>query len=140
MHDSVLSLNICPVCGLELTLRGGYMTSWRTVRVVFLFGNVSNSGRIFAVGMRACHAGYLWAYFSLVSLVFLTIMLTATYVKWTAGLRNATTYLICVESHTSYFIQKLEIQWGPPLWSSGQSSWLQIRRLEFDSRHYQKKK
>jgi hypothetical protein len=29
---------------------------------------------------------------------------------------------------------------GPPLWSSGQSSWLQIRRPGFDSRHYQKKK
>jgi hypothetical protein len=27
----------------------------------------------------------------------------------------------------------------PPLCSSGQSSWLQIRRPEFDSRHYQKK-
>jgi hypothetical protein len=27
----------------------------------------------------------------------------------------------------------------PPLWSSGQSSWLQIRGLGFDSRHYQKK-
>jgi hypothetical protein len=27
----------------------------------------------------------------------------------------------------------------PPLWFSGQSSWLQIRRPEFDSRHYQKK-
>jgi hypothetical protein len=26
---------------------------------------------------------------------------------------------------------------GPPLWSSGQSSWLQIRRPGFDSRHYQ---
>jgi hypothetical protein len=29
---------------------------------------------------------------------------------------------------------------GPPLWSSGQSSWLQIRRPGFDSRRYQKKK
>jgi hypothetical protein len=29
---------------------------------------------------------------------------------------------------------------GPPLWSSAQSSWLQIRRPEFDSRHYQKEK
>jgi hypothetical protein len=29
---------------------------------------------------------------------------------------------------------------GPPLWSSGQSSWLQIRRPGFNSRHYQKKK
>jgi hypothetical protein len=28
---------------------------------------------------------------------------------------------------------------GPPLWSSGHSSWLQIRRPGFDSRHYQKK-
>jgi hypothetical protein len=28
----------------------------------------------------------------------------------------------------------------PPLWSSGQSSWLQIRRPGFDSTHYQKKK
>jgi hypothetical protein len=27
-----------------------------------------------------------------------------------------------------------------PLWSSGQSSWLQIRMPGFDSRHYQKKK
>jgi hypothetical protein len=27
-----------------------------------------------------------------------------------------------------------------PLWSSDQSSWLQIRRPEFDSRHYQEKK
>jgi hypothetical protein len=29
---------------------------------------------------------------------------------------------------------------GPPLWSSGQSSWLQIRRPGSDSRHYQRKK
>jgi hypothetical protein len=29
---------------------------------------------------------------------------------------------------------------GPPLWSSGQSSWLQILRPGFDSRHYQEKK
>jgi hypothetical protein len=28
----------------------------------------------------------------------------------------------------------------PSLWSSGQSSWLQIRRPGFDSRHYQEKK
>jgi hypothetical protein len=29
--------------------------------------------------------------------------------------------------------------YGLPLWSSGQSSWLQIRRPGLDSRHYQKK-
>jgi hypothetical protein len=28
----------------------------------------------------------------------------------------------------------------PPLWSSGQGSWLQIRMPGFDSRHYQEKK
>jgi hypothetical protein len=35
---------------------------------------------------------------------------------------------------------KAIIETRPPLWSSGQSSWLQIRRPGFDSRHYQKKK
>jgi hypothetical protein len=29
------------------------------------------------------------------------------------------------------------VLFGPPLWSSDQSSWLQIRRSGFDSRHYQ---
>jgi hypothetical protein len=37
-----------------------------------------------------------------------------------------------------YFMLNQSIR--PPLWSSGQSTWLQIRRLGFDSRHYQKKK
>jgi hypothetical protein len=41
-------------------------------------------------------------------------------------------------SFTAFFIL-LYSHW-PPLWSSGQSSWLQIRRPGFDSRHYQKKK
>jgi hypothetical protein len=39
----------------------------------------------------------------------------------------------------SYFIY-CGVKCWPPLWSSGQSSWLQIRRPRFDSRHYQKKK
>jgi hypothetical protein len=30
-------------------------------------------------------------------------------------------------------------EFGPPMWSSGQSSWLQIRMPGFDSRHYHKK-
>jgi hypothetical protein len=38
------------------------------------------------------------------------------------------------------FMWILYSKWLPPLWSSGQSSWLQIRRPGFDSRHYQKKK
>jgi hypothetical protein len=39
---------------------------------------------------------------------------------------------------TYYEHKKLYLR--PPLWSSGQSSWLQIRRPWFDSWHYQKKK
>jgi hypothetical protein len=35
--------------------------------------------------------------------------------------------------------QLYDMRTRPPLWSSGQSSWLQIRRPGFDSRHYQKK-
>jgi hypothetical protein len=34
----------------------------------------------------------------------------------------------------------LVYEYRPPLWPSGQSSWLQIRRPRFDSRQYQKKK
>jgi hypothetical protein len=51
----------------------------------------------------------------------------------------------CIMSVTSteplngFFFMMLDVG-GPPLWSSGQSSWLQIRRPGFDSRHYQKKK
>jgi hypothetical protein len=37
------------------------------------------------------------------------------------------------------FIKSIKLLW-PPRWSSDQSSWLQIRRPGFDSRHYQKKK
>jgi hypothetical protein len=48
-------------------------------------------------------------------------------------------------THNSIFTNPPNIKayitvFGPPLWSSGQSSWLQIRRPGFDSRHYQKKK
>jgi hypothetical protein len=38
-----------------------------------------------------------------------------------------------------YYYYYYYYYYGPPLWSSGQSSWLQNRRPGFDSRHYQKK-
>jgi hypothetical protein len=41
-------------------------------------------------------------------------------------------FLKCIAFIISYILN------GPPMWSSGQSSWLQIRRPGFDSRHYQK--
>jgi hypothetical protein len=34
-------------------------------------------------------------------------------------------YCLCIE------------EWRPPMWSSGHSSWLQVQRTGFDSRHYQ---
>jgi hypothetical protein len=38
--------------------------------------------------------------------------------------------------YSFYFHYKYTLH-GPPLWSSGQSSWLQIQRPGFDSRQYQ---
>jgi hypothetical protein len=38
--------------------------------------------------------------------------------------------IICDQRKTSV------CTFGPPLWSSGQSSWLQIQRSELDSRRY----
>jgi hypothetical protein len=40
-------------------------------------------------------------------------------------------------NNNNYYYYYLYIILGPPLWSSGESSWLQIRRPGFDSRHYQ---
>jgi hypothetical protein len=41
-----------------------------------------------------------------------------------------------VSRHNSFFLCAV-MQIGPPLWSSGLSSWLQIPRSGFDSRRYQ---
>jgi hypothetical protein len=40
-----------------------------------------------------------------------------------------------VNSVSDNFLIRVNIR--PPLWSSGQGSWLQIQRSGFDSRHYQ---
>jgi hypothetical protein len=40
--------------------------------------------------------------------------------------------IICYYSNS-----KLSTEEGPPLWSSGQSSWLRIQGCGFDSRRYQ---
>jgi hypothetical protein len=40
-----------------------------------------------------------------------------------------------LEDNIKVYFKKVD--WGPPLWSSGQSSWLQIQISGFDSRHYQ---
>jgi hypothetical protein len=39
-------------------------------------------------------------------------------------------------NYENYFLVRC-VAFLPPLWSTGQSSWLQIRRPGFDSRHYQ---
>jgi hypothetical protein len=43
------------------------------------------------------------------------------------------------KKETPWYESASELYRRPPLWSSGQSSWLQIRKPGFDSRHYQKK-
>jgi hypothetical protein len=42
-------------------------------------------------------------------------------------------------NRSRYFFFQVAPQLWPPLFSSGKSSWLHIRRPGFDSRHYQKK-
>jgi hypothetical protein len=49
-------------------------------------------------------------------------------------------YMGCLILMTWFCIMSCLAFLGPLPWSSGQSSWLQIRRPGFDSRHYQKKK
>jgi hypothetical protein len=47
----------------------------------------------------------------------------------------------CVVGESVYiYVYTCVCVFGPPLWSSGQSSSIQIRRPGFDSRHYQKEK
>jgi hypothetical protein len=43
----------------------------------------------------------------------------------------------CYEVVYTIFLQKLYLVTLSPLWSSGQSSWLQTQRSRFDSRRYQ---
>jgi hypothetical protein len=50
-----------------------------------------------------------------------------------------TPYIVQQMDKVSFTINYKYCDTGPPLWSSGQSSWLQIRRPGFDSWHYQKK-
>jgi hypothetical protein len=42
---------------------------------------------------------------------------------------------VLVPKYLSYTFYDDKVVKRPPLWSSGQSSWLQIRRPGFDSRH-----
>jgi hypothetical protein len=52
---------------------------------------------------------------------------------------NAVAILLSVQAFMFRMHSENCVGTRPPLWSSGQSSWLQIRRPGFDSRHYQKK-
>jgi hypothetical protein len=49
-------------------------------------------------------------------------------------------YCIFFECFITAVIKVAFLVRRPPLWSSGESSWLQVRRPGFDSRHYQKEK
>jgi hypothetical protein len=56
--------------------------------------------------------------------------------KWTWKTAELSSTSHCIRY--THFAECTSTDW-PPLWSSGQSTWLQIRRSGFDSRHYQKK-
>jgi hypothetical protein len=58
--------------------------------------------------------------------------IVCSHIDWRSERRHFDHFVRCVVSICSYSL------W-PPLWSNGQSSWLQIQRPGFDSRHYQKK-
>jgi hypothetical protein len=51
-----------------------------------------------------------------------------------------TCYFCLIQFSMWNIFKEIHKEVRPPLWSSGQSSWLQIRRPGFDSRHYQNKK
>jgi hypothetical protein len=59
------------------------------------------------------------------------------------GIATVRSVTVTGRKHHLFQLQKLlhlmlaVLNTRPPLWSSGQSSWLQIRRRRFDSRHYQ---
>jgi hypothetical protein len=53
------------------------------------------------------------------------------------GLREIFFLFLTINKNANYIFVILQKQRRPPMWSSGQSSWLQIRRPGFDSRHYQ---
>jgi hypothetical protein len=53
---------------------------------------------------------------------------------------GSTLHQMSKESDLFLCIKTVVTDKGPPLWSSGQSSWLQILRPGFDCRHYEKKK
>jgi hypothetical protein len=52
------------------------------------------------------------------------------------GMEEIDTVLMDLINSGHHSILLIFVVW-PPLWSSGQSSWLQIQRSEFDSRCYQ---
>jgi hypothetical protein len=101
-----------------------------------------------------------WASHVRVPLQWILLGLSCVQVKWTAGsLHGRWVTPWKLGQRTRFDVYHTELlnllihlsEWrsiclwfqfffSPPLWSSGQSSWLQIRRPGFDSRHYQKKK
>jgi hypothetical protein len=66
-----------------------------------------------------------------------TVGCFALRLSWLAD--NTLHYIKCINVYKYTFPSFLlvPLDTGPPLWSSGQSSWLQIQRSGFDSRHYQ---
>jgi hypothetical protein len=67
--------------------------------------------------------------------IHILLVLFRSLIRHTNGSSTSKEKLVCYLLH---LISQKSFH-RAPLWSSGQSSWLQIRRPGFDSRHYQKK-
>jgi hypothetical protein len=77
---------------------------------------------------------WLWRYSSSVSIRFLQIFSKCYYTN-SVEFTNSSRFTV-LEYDSNVFVWFV-IEMRPPLWSSGQGSWLQIQRSGFDSRHYQ---
>jgi hypothetical protein len=75
-------------------------------------------------------------YFKLFHRLYIIILIVKLRYYETAVSKDEAVLHTVNKNGIDLFITELLCDW-PPLWSSGQGSWLQIRRPTFDSRHYQ---
>jgi hypothetical protein len=74
----------------------------------------------------------------LLTIVHLSVCLSVCPVKWTSNIINClcACFLISLPLKQFFFCFIWDNVLEPPLWTSGQSFWLQIQRYGFDSRLY----
>jgi hypothetical protein len=114
----------CEFCCLESSsLHTPFLLTWRndTAFAMWLRPNTVKASQLFSIRMYSASSSHLW--FAVCRSICLT--------KWTTRQQRMISFV--------FPFVWCKPRW-PPLWPNGQSSWLQIRRPGFDSRHYQEKK